>query len=32
MQTPPHIAVIGSSNTDVVLTLPRLPVPGESVP
>lgn len=28
----PRIVVIGSSNTDLVLTLPRLPRPGESIP
>src|SRR5262245_40997750 len=29
--SPPRIVVIGSSNTDLVLTGPRLPHPGETV-
>jgi len=29
--SPPHIIVIGSSNTDLVLSCPRLPKPGETL-
>ena len=32
MSATPAIVVVGSSNTDLVLTLPRLPRPGESLP
>jgi ribokinase len=31
MPTKPHILVIGSSNTDLVVKVPRLPAPGETV-
>lgn len=31
MSTPPYILVVGSSNTDMVINSPHLPVPGETI-
>ncbi len=27
----PRIVVVGSSNTDMVISMPRIPVPGETI-
>jgi ribokinase len=31
MPSPPHIVVVGSTNTDLVVTVPHIPAPGETI-